>query len=239
MLRFFTLRKLSLLLLFSLNAFLGAIQGDGYLNSEEINTVKTHWEDYKYGSEMTGVPILLLPAIHYRESGLYSGWHSFKRNKTVRNTGGPFMLDCGGSGEEFTKRIRAYEKHVYNLYCGNAPKIPKVSDNFRFAALVAAHELKTKLRGKVWTWDAMADAAWGYNGRAAWCHQNESPYLWSDPKKGTKLISRYKNMKGEWIKYQDTRPGVLIIYKELYYMTNGKNWPNFLSTMKQTIPPSK
>ncbi len=129
------------------------------------------------------------------------------------------MLDCGGTGDEFIRRIRAYEKNVYTIYKLKGP-IPKVSHNFRFACLVAAHELKTKLRGKVWTWDSMADAVWGYNGRASWCKQSESPYLWSDPKKGTKLISRYKNSKGKIIKYVDTRPGVMIIYKELYEELN-------------------
>lgn len=83
-----------------------------YLIERDYRVIKEHWQDYKYAADLTGVPILLLPAIHYREAHLFTGWYSHKRKEVVKNIGGPFMLDLGplNDGVEFERRIRAYEK---------------------------------------------------------------------------------------------------------------------------------
>lgn len=188
-----------------------------YLTDRDIKLIKEYWPDYEYAAKLVGVPVCALAAIHYRESSLYKGRYSSRRKKVVKNIGGPFMLDLGprDDAEEFIRRIRAHEKKMNRIYCGYE-KAPKISHDFRFAAIVAAHELKSKLRCSQWNLDCMADALWGYNGRATWCKMTESPYLWSNPKAETKLISRYKKRDGTLVKYLDTRPGVMILYKEIY-----------------------
>lgn len=167
---------------------------------------------------MVGVPLAILPAIHYRESALHPGWYSVTKKKVIKNGGGPFMLDLGGKGSEFSKRIRAYEIKTFKLYGGKGTA-PRVSRSFKFAALVAAHELKSKKRcDGPWTYDCLADACWGYNGRASWGTIEENPYLWSDPARGTCLVSRYRNSKGKIICYKDKRPGVMVLYGEITEM---------------------
>lgn len=104
---------------------------------------------------------------------------------------------------------------MYNTYVGYHKNIPKVSHVFRFAALVAAYHIRNHLKCNAWTSECLEDAVWGYNGRASWCSQSESPYLYSDPKNDVHLTMRYKKSNGEIVKYTDTRPGVMVIYKEL------------------------
>lgn len=197
--------KLLALLLLLAPARLGA----GYLSAREVGLIRQYWPDYSYAAKKTGVPVAILPAIHWRESGLYKGYWSKPKGKLVKNIGGPFMLDCGGDGEEFSKRVREHERRVWKSYGGHG-NAPKVSQNFRFAVLVAAHDLKTKHRGKSW-----ADAVWGYNGRASWASMNENAYLYSDPHKKKRLVVRYRNRAGELISYTDERPGVMVIYQEI------------------------
>lgn len=192
-------------------------------------------QDYTHAEEIVGVPALLLAAIHYRESNLHKGYYSKKRKKVVKNIGGPFMLDLGplNDGAEFIKRIRWYEKMLFRLYEGRG-SAPKVSHNFSFAVLIAAHHLKLKshdpittgectalLTGKddclFETSECVAYAVWGYNGRASWHkadHRNSS-YVWNDPKNGKVLMMRYRKKDGTLKEFLDTRPGVMIIYREL------------------------
>ncbi len=188
-----------------------------YLTDDDVSRIRELWPDYAYAAKMTGVPVEVLPAIHYREANLRMGWFSARRQKVTRNVGGPFMLDLGPLNDhaEFCRRIRAHEMAVCRKYRFAWPA-PRVSRNFRFAALVAADELKNKsrrgLRG-----EGLADAVWGYNGRAAWHHGNhlESAYVWNDPINGVVLTKRYKNAKGEMVQFEDTRPGVMVVYSEI------------------------
>lgn len=189
-----------------------------YLTQRDIDLINQYWPDYEYAARKVGVPVSILPAIHYRESSLYQGYFSPARKKVIKNIGGPFMLDMGPLNDhaEFARRIRQYENKIHRIYYGSTDEpVQKVSHDFRFAAVAAAHHLKEKLRCKEWTYDCLVDAVWGYNGRASWVSQSESPYLWSDPKNDIHLFVRYKKADGEIVKYQDTRPGVMILHKEV------------------------
>lgn len=177
---------------------LAAVARCEYLTQQDRKVIENHWAHYKYAANITGIPVEILPALHYREHQL----------KNTGNIGGPFMLDRGGSGKEFAKRIRAYEKMVWAHYGGKGPA-PMVRNSFKFAALVAAHEFKTKDRGL-----GLADAAWGYNGRI-YGEACNSPYVWNDPKAGRVLRVWYRRADGEVVEYNDTRPGVMLIYHEL------------------------
>lgn len=184
-----------------------------HLTDRDITRIKEFWPDYIYAARKVGVPVPALPAIHYREADLFLGLYSAKRKKANRNIGGPFMLDPGG-GKEFARRIRDHEIKIWKLYYG-AGKAPTVSRNFRFAAVVAAHELKSKLRCEAWTYECLVDAVWGYNGRASWTPVDENPYLWSNPSKNTQLIFKYRNRQGELVSFVDKRPGVMVVYSEI------------------------
>jgi hypothetical protein len=187
-------------------AFLASVSHAGYLTSKEVAKIKTHWSAYVVAAEATDLPVEILPAIHYRESGLNLGWYSKKQKKVMPNVGGPFMLDKGA--KNFIKGIRGYESEIWRMY-GYAGPAPHVSDNFAFAALCAAHELKSKMRGK-----GLADAVWGYNGRSKMVTFKENAYLWNDPKRRPRMLAKYRH-KGELVIYFDDRPGVMTIYAEI------------------------
>ena len=194
-----------------------------YLTDGNISSIRENWPDYEYAAKLVGVPVLALAAIHYREADLYKGWYFKKRQRVVKNVGGPFMLDLGplNDGGEFTRRIRLYEKEVHDLYGLSGPVL-RVSHDFRFSAIVAAHHLKTKAKCLMESVDCLALALWGYNGRASWhvdgrgvkTHK-ESSYVWSNPAKDTKLVVRYTDKGGNTKEHVDMRPGVMIIINEL------------------------
>ena len=188
----------------------------GYLTPSDIKTIRSHWADYTYAQNAVGVPAAALAAIHYRESGLGPGWYSKARGKYVHNVGGPFMLDLGG-GADFKQRIRDYERKVAKLYGYWAGA--HVSHDFRFACLVAAHELKTKSRGR-----GLADALWGYNGRMV--PLAESSYVWNDPARGKQMEFVATGMR-----FEDTRPGVMVVYKELVTLFNKRQHQPFSYAM--------
>jgi hypothetical protein len=182
----------------------------GYLKDRDLARIRLHWQEYDYAAKVVGIPVEILPAIHYRESGLLDGWYSHRMQQVRENIGGPFMLDLGGDGPAFEARIRAYEAKIFKLYVGEGPA-PRVSNNFDFACLVAAHELKTKMRkGK-----GLADAVWGYNGRAKGATLKTNAYTWNNPIKGHKMIAKYRDRHGEIVSYIDERPGVMVIYGEI------------------------
>jgi hypothetical protein len=155
---------------------------------------------------------MAVAAIHYRESG-------FERE--ANNAGGALMMDQGGATRgEFIRRIRDEEKRVARRYC--LWTAPRVRDDFRFACLCAADELRGKLRGRIWLRsgkvdeEVLADAFWGYNGRTkrvpSW---RRSSYVNNDPLRGRRYEARWRHKKGEIYYCLDTRPGALTIYREL------------------------
>lgn len=195
-----------------------------YLTARDIRLINKHWADYEFAANKVGVPVLLLPSIHYRESNLLLGDWSKLLQKVTINRGGPFMLDCGKEpdGSGFQRRIRDYERKVYRA-CFGRGEAPLICKDFRFACVVAAYELGEKLRCRDWTADCLEDAVWGYNGRASWCSKDDSAYLWSDPKNGVNLTVTYRKNSGEKVRFVDGRPGVMIIYKELSNVADFKS----------------
>jgi len=190
-----------------------------YLTDRDTRIIRENWADYAYAAKRVGIPVAILPTLHYRESSL----------RRTQNLGGPFMLDLGplNDGAEFTRRIRAYERRVAKLY--GYPEGTRVSDNFRFACVVAAHELLSKSKcGRALQGHCLVDAFWGYNGRASWHRDPEgnrshlgSAYVWSDPKRGHVMKKKFRNRAGEFVEYPDTRPGVMVIYLEVADLSVG------------------
>ena len=200
-----------------------------YFTDKDLETIQSNMDAYQYAENLTDVPVLLLAAIHYRESGLHKGYYSRKRKKVIKNIGGPFMLDYGplNDHKEFARRIRAHEAKVHKLYKLDGP-VAKISHNFKFASLVAAHHIKLKTRKRFKGKERLADAVWGYNGRASWhvlekgdkpSHINSS-YVWSDPLRNHKMPAQYRDKHKRLVKYMDSRAGVMVLYKELNEVFN-------------------
>lgn len=175
----------------------------GYLTPREKAAIQNNRPEYEWAAGCAGVPWQALAAIHVRESDLV---------RIPGCIGGAFMLDCGGKGNEFDQRIRSREEWIVRKYqyLGPGPSIYEpafgrhysVEDNFRFACLVAADELRGVDE------DVLADALWGYNGRYSACVAN-------NPKRDWVLEVRYTDRGGNLHSYQDGRPGTLVLYREI------------------------
>jgi len=191
-----------------------------YLTDRDMERVRAHLPAYRLAAGRAGVPVLALPAIHYRECGLLPTLYSVRTGQAVWNWGGPFMLDRGGRNvDEFRRRIRSYEREVAARYL--VRPVPRVRDDLAFAALCAAHELRGKARGRFFDrrgrvdLDVLADAFWGYNGRSARARSwRDAAYVSNDPKRRRRFKVRVRTSTGI-MTYLDRRPGALVIYYEL------------------------
>jgi hypothetical protein len=192
--------------LFICMALAMSLHGKGYLTQRDWDHIRSNWQDYAWAENRVGLPNGTLACIHFREAGL----------KRTSNIGGPFMLDLGplDNPKEFARRIRAHEAKIAKKYGYRSGA--RVSADFRFAALVAADELKSKARKTVAPNDRLADALWGYNGRASWYQTfKDSPYVWNDPKRGIHLVKKYRKPDGEMVEFVDSRPGAMVIFQEI------------------------
>ena len=106
-----------------------------YLGPNEISRIRRFRPIYEKAASIVGwLPWTALPPIHYRENDL------LERSQTV---GGAFQLDPGGPGDDLRKAIDEYVEIVGRLY---SITLGNIETDFETAAIVGAHELKTKLR---------------------------------------------------------------------------------------------
>jgi len=192
-----------------------------YLTGRDLALIRRYWPVYRDAAAQVGIPVMMLPAVHARESDFRTARGDRNGHRPVHNMGGPFMMDRGADGErdEFDRRIRSYEIAIGTRY-GCVP-VPRVRDDLSFACLCAAAELRDKSRGPFWDAtgrvdrEVVADALWGYNGRSSrhgtWMR---SPYVFNHPKKGRRFLMRITARHGV-SEYLDSRPGTLILYMEL------------------------
>lgn len=202
-----------------------------YLGAGQVARVKQYLPEYTKACHTVNalIPPLALACIHYRES-------EFDTKSTI--PGGPFQFDPGGSGKgEVQKRIWDATVKICKKY---GVKAEDIETTFSTACLVAAHELSSKIRGSIRSVDGtvdedvLADALWGYNGRAD-CHteafqtgqgSEELSWQWSsyvagDPQNGKTLKIRGTVPDAnapngrKLIEHPDLRPGALIVYREL------------------------
>jgi hypothetical protein len=208
-----------------------------YLSNAQIAKIKTHLPTYQRACDLVKIgPTILMAGIHYREAEFAV---------TSRVPGGPFQLDPGGVGDDLRVKIDAYVAKVCKTYGVPADGPAVIETDFFVACLVAAHELKDKIRPKPTDFsapvtlegDVLANTVWGYNGKSrkhvpagvepdpkdafinrSWKY---SPYVSNDPKNGSSI-----RMTGTMpdpndpnkrisIDRVDTRPGVLAIVREL------------------------
>lgn len=179
-----------------------------YLTDRDYKLIAQNLEYYLLAAATCDVPVEMIIAIHYRESYLRRGYYASKRKVVVNNIGGPFMLDCGGEGTpDFEANIRFEEKRIAKLYNYNPDA--RVSSDFAFACLVAAHYIKIKARFDLSTEHGVADTFWGYNGRA---HKScrDSAYVYSDPLNGNTMTLTFNGKT-----FVDRNAGTFVIWREL------------------------
>jgi hypothetical protein len=190
-----------------------------YLTDAQIAKIRELRPDYEFAvNKVKGFPWQVMAALHYREAEFA---------KTSKIPGGAFQLDPGGTGTDLRAAIDNYANKVcdnYGVPHGN------IETDFNISCLVAAFEFKTKIRfpGE----DGIADAFWGYNGRAKFHTPSGDPadpagnswhyssYVSNDPKNGIVLNIRgtmpTPDGKGRvQINKPDPRPGALIIFREV------------------------
>jgi hypothetical protein len=187
------------------------------LTSAEIDTIKANKLILLEAQYLVKVPWQMLAAVWYREHGLTMG-------------NNPFQFDPPPTHAVILGLLQSYTDYKPLKYS---------VDDFSFAAILAACWLRHKCRFplvmvqsyqldvekdvhestqviSVDTSDkAVADAFYGYNGRAYGSNPLNSPYV------ANELDELHHNMhfrgedNGKWIDIIDTRPGAFVVYKQL------------------------
>lgn len=155
--------------------------------------------------EITRVPPEYLFAIWFRESLSFAS----------PGPGGPFQFD--------PPRPITYVAAVLRHWRVQMAARP-VEECWFTAALCAADFLQQKagsrIGGYATPWAVLADAAWGYNGRAYGSWQR-SPYVSNDPANGVRLriVGSVINADGQRVpvNVEDRRAGVMPLYRELLH----------------------
>ncbi len=156
---------------------------------------------------ITSVPPEFLYAIWFRESLQFLS----------PGPGGPFQFDPPRPVSYVAAVLSHWQLHL---------AARSLEDCWFTSALVAADFLQQKandrIGGYATSWEVLADAAWGYNGRA-YEHWSRSPYVSNDPEKGVNLriVGTVISASGANVPVDqvDTRPGVMPIYRELLIHT--------------------
>ncbi len=195
-----------------------------YFTHAELRIINFLADDYKWAAKLVGIPWMLLPVTHKIE----------RHFKTSPATGGWAQLDMGGKNpDEKAAQRKALVVKVMKKY-GVTEYGPLRSD-FRTGCIMCAHILKGKvprrLRDKPWTDEKVAEASFGYNGRARYYNQHWqtgsgskvrewrwSPYV-ANWLAGRKLFVKGRQYhKGKRVAISKRiykNPGTLLLYREL------------------------
>lgn len=195
-----------------------------YLSHSDLRIINFLADDYRWAAKLVGIPWRMLPMTHKTERGL----------KTSPATGGWPQLDMGGKnpGEKAAQR-KAFVVKLMKKY--GVTEYGPLRTDFRTGCMVCAHILKLKvprrLRGKPWTEEKVAEASFGYNGRASYYNRfwqtgsgskvrswRWSPYV-SNWLAGRKLFVKgrqyHKGKRVQISKRMYKNPGTLLLYREL------------------------
>lgn len=193
------------------------------LSDAQIETIKVNKRPLLAAEQIVKVPWQMLAALWFREHALTMG-------------NNPFQFDPPPTHAKILGLLQSYTDYKPLRYS---------IDDFAFAAILAACELRWKCRyplvtvrsfqkakdpyGEVGMQEyetvqtitvdqsdkAVADAFYGYNGRAYGDNPFNSPYV------ANELDELHHNMhfrgeeNGKWIDITDTRPGAFVVYKQL------------------------
>lgn len=191
-----------------------------YIKPARLEKIRKCLPYYLYGEQVVGTPWQVLACLHYRESDV----------RVLPWVGGPYKMDRGGHRAEFEKRIRKHERYIARKY--GYDESATIKRDFWFASICAAHDYReharrrklTDLKGLFFIY-RVADGLWGYNGRSRYHTASgqpdgtqswkTSPFVSNDPKRKKIYIMRFKNRSGRVVTYPDTRPGALVIFREI------------------------
>jgi hypothetical protein len=188
------------------------------LSATEIETIKANKPTLMAAENIVKVPWQMLAAVWFREHALTMG-------------NNPFQFDPPPTHNEIVGLLQSYTDYKPTRYS---------IDDFPFAAILCACKLRSKCRYPlviVQTFqhveegintnktlqsitvdtsdEAVADAFYGYNGRAFGSNPFNSPYV------ANEMDALHHNMhfqgedNGHWISIIDTRPGAFVVYKQL------------------------
>jgi len=188
------------------------------LSDAEIEIIKANKPTLMAAENIVKVPWQMIAAVWFREHAL-----------TIGNN--PFQFDPVPTHAKILGLLQSYTDYKPLRYS---------VDDFSFAAILAACELRSKCRfplaviqsfqqpdtepGQFKTVqsitidpsdEAVADAFYGYNGRAFGSNPFNSPYV------ANEMDELHHNMhfrgedNGKWIDIIDTRPGAFVVYKQL------------------------
>jgi hypothetical protein len=183
------------------------------LSVTEIDTIKANKPTLLAAEELVKTPWQMLAAVWYREHSLTMGLN-------------PFQFDPPPTHAVILGLLQSYTDYKPTRYS---------IDDFGFAAILAACWLRHKCRYPLVTVQsyqkedfqtvqviapntsdkAVADAFYGYNGRAYGDNPFNSPYV------ANEMDELHHNMhfrgedNGKWIDIIDQRPGAFVVYKQL------------------------
>lgn len=178
-----------------------------YLSADQQSRLKRDLNLYKQASEKTGVPWLLLAAIHYRENSL---------------------LPSAGLGSCMRFTPPSVGTGLARKYQGQAGRtLTDLESNTLSALICAGYFLQEKMGGQLRTnspRSLMLRAAYLYNG-TGYGDIQRSPYVYSDPQNGRKMyvVGTDYDVRGNVIKINvlDGKAGVAVIIPEIERVVKG------------------
>jgi lysozyme family protein len=188
------------------------------LSVTEIETIKANKMPLIEAQSVTQVPWQMLAAVWYREHALTMG-------------NNPFQFDPLPSHGTILGLLHSYTDYEPLKYS---------VDDFDFAAILAACWLRSKCRYPLVVVqnfqypsekenefdtvqvitvnkedEAVADAFYGYNGRAYGDNPFNSPYVANELDELHHNMSFRGTVDGKWVDIVDQRPGAFVVYKQL------------------------
>lgn len=188
------------------------------LSATEIETIKANKSTLVAAEALVKVPWQMLAAVWYREHALTMG-------------NNPFQFDPLPTHNTILGLLQSYTDYKPLSYS---------IDNFTFAAILAACWLRSKCRFPLVVVqsfqhptekenefdtvqvitvnksdEAVADAFYGYNGRAYGSNPFNSPYVANELDELHHNMSFRGTVDGKWIDIIDQRPGAFVVYKQL------------------------
>lgn len=177
-----------------------------YLSPSEQAQFKRNIPAYKAAAAVTGVPWVLLAAIHYRENSLLPS----------RGEGSCMRFDPPSKGREIARK--------YSARAGR--DLSNLENNTTSALICAGFFLQEKMGNRLSQSSPRAlilQAAYYYNG-TGYGNIRKSPYVYNDPQRGVTLNivgTDYANGQRLRINKPDPRPGVNALVTEMVALAGG------------------
>jgi lysozyme family protein len=172
------------------------------LTKQDLDTIRAHKPILMHASEACSIPWQALASIWYRESSL-------------RELTNAFQFDPIPSRNIIFSLLR---EHCNLTIPQKAEILNDGIEQFYSGALIAACWLCQKCTYDLasnHTETAIADAFYGYNGRAYGHNPLNSPYVANEIDDHHHQMHFRGTINGKWVELVDKRPGALAVYRQL------------------------